>query len=93
MHVVLEEAPAQSASSESREWQLLLWSAKSERALEQMTANLCEHLKHAREEEKLADVAYTLQVGRRGFITGGCWCAATARMQYVRWRAEMRAEC
>jgi acyl transferase domain-containing protein/acyl carrier protein len=67
VHVVLEEAPAQAESSESREWQLLLLSAKSESALEQMTANLCEHLKQASEAEKLTDIAYTLQVGRRGF--------------------------
>ncbi len=65
VHVVLEEAPAQAESSESREWQMLLLSAKSESALEKMTENLCERLKQGREDEKLADVAYTLQVGRR----------------------------
>ncbi|MBN1237196.1 MAG: type I polyketide synthase, partial [Gammaproteobacteria bacterium] len=65
-HVVLESAPAPRASSPGRPWQLLTLSAKSAAALEAATQNLAEHLKRPR-GVGLADVAYTLQVGRRAF--------------------------
>jgi acyl transferase domain-containing protein/thioesterase domain-containing protein len=65
-HVVLEETPHLQPSGESRSWQLLLLSAKSAAALEQMTANLAAHLQ-AHPAENLADAAYTLQVGRQQF--------------------------
>ncbi len=65
-HVILEEAPPLEAFSPSRSQQLLVLSAKTSSALETATANLAQHLKqHA--ELNLADVAYTLQVGRRAF--------------------------
>jgi acyl transferase domain-containing protein/acyl carrier protein len=65
-HVVMEEAPACESGSESRKWQLLLLSAKTDTALETATDNLSEHLgQHP--ELNLADVAYTLQTGRRDF--------------------------
>jgi acyl transferase domain-containing protein/thioesterase domain-containing protein/acyl carrier protein len=63
-HVVLEEAPQMESSQPSRPWQLVLLSAKSLTALEAMTVNLAEHLKQC-PNIKLADVAYTLQVGRK----------------------------
>ncbi len=65
-HAVLEEAPAVEASSPSRPWQLLVLSAKTSTALEAATTNLVEHLK-LHPDRHLADVAYTLQVGRRAF--------------------------
>lgn len=65
-HVVLEEAPVVEASSESRPRQLLVLSAKTNTALETATANLVKHLKQ-HPALKLADVAYTLQAGRRTF--------------------------
>jgi acyl transferase domain-containing protein len=65
-HVILEEAPAKSTSSPSRNWQLLLLSAKTDSALETATTNLVNHLKQ-HPDLNLADVAYTLQVGRRAF--------------------------
>ncbi|NJN10931.1 MAG: SDR family oxidoreductase [Richelia sp. RM1_1_1] len=65
-HVVLEEAPTPLASSSSRPWQLLVLSAKTESALEAATQNLSQHLmRHP--DSNLADVAYTLQIGRRDF--------------------------
>ncbi|MGL5939577.1 MAG: SDR family NAD(P)-dependent oxidoreductase [Waterburya sp.] len=75
-HVVLEESevtkglPACSQQSEVRSqkslWHLLVISAKTESVLEKATDNLVEHLnKHP--ELDLADVAYTLQVGRKEF--------------------------
>ncbi len=64
-HVVLEEAPEVEESSPSREWQLLTLSARTETALENLSTQLTEYL--ASSTEKLADIAYTLQVGRRAF--------------------------
>jgi acyl transferase domain-containing protein/acyl carrier protein len=65
-HVIVEEAPAIEASGPSRPWQLLVLSAKSGAAMENRTENLVQHLKqHA--NLNLADMAYTLQVGRRSF--------------------------
>ena len=65
-HVILEEAPALEESSNSRPWQLLLLSAKSESALETATTNLVTHLKQ-HPKLNLADTTYTLQVGRQAF--------------------------
>ncbi|MEH2382480.1 MAG: beta-ketoacyl synthase N-terminal-like domain-containing protein [Nostoc sp.] len=65
-HVILEEAPSVEPSSPSRPWQLLLLSAKTDSALETATANLVTHLKQ-HPDLNLADVAYTLEVGRRAF--------------------------
>ncbi len=64
-HIVLEEPPA-SESSESRPWQLLVLSAKTPSALDRMTDNLAGWMKNAA-DEKLADAAWTLQVGRKPF--------------------------
>jgi acyl transferase domain-containing protein len=65
-HVVVEEAPAGKDSGASRPWQLLLLSARTETALEKSNAELAEHLRR-HDGLNLADVAYTLQVGRRVF--------------------------
>jgi len=65
-HVILEEAPIAEASSPSRPWHLLVLSAKTSSALDTATTNLAEHLKRHR-DLNLADVAYTLQVGRAAF--------------------------
>src|SRR5229473_1604832 len=65
-HVVLEEAPPAQPVAPSRAWHLLVLSAKSETALQQAGRNLAQHLR-AHPEQALADVAYTLQVGRTAF--------------------------
>jgi len=65
-HVVLEEAPPAQPLAPSRAWHLLVLSAKSETALQQAGRNLAQHLR-AHPEQALADVAYTLQVGRTAF--------------------------
>ncbi|MHC5747806.1 MAG: type I polyketide synthase [Nostoc sp.] len=65
-HVILEEAPAIPASSSSRPWQLLVISAKTSTALETLTVQLSAHLQQ-NPEINIADVAYTLQVGRQAF--------------------------
>lgn len=65
-HAVLEEAPEREPSSPSREWQLLLLSAKTDTALEAAADNLQHHLCEQK-DLKLPDVAYTLQIGRQPF--------------------------
>jgi amino acid adenylation domain-containing protein len=63
-HIILEEAPSAEPSGPGRPGQLLLLSAKSEVALEAATDELAEHLA-GHPDQSVADVAYTLQVGRR----------------------------
>uniref|UniRef100_UPI00110801D6 CurL C-terminal domain-containing protein n=1 Tax=Nostoc sp. PA-18-2419 TaxID=2575443 RepID=UPI00110801D6 len=63
-HVILEEAPHLETSAIGRTQQLLMLSAKTTSSLEKATANLIGHLQQ-HPELNLADVAYTLQVGRR----------------------------
>jgi phthiocerol/phenolphthiocerol synthesis type-I polyketide synthase E len=65
-HVVVEEAPPITASSASRPHQALLLSAKTPTALDQMTVNLAAHLEK-NPQIGVADVAFTLQKGRRAF--------------------------
>lgn len=66
VHAVLEEAPETDYISDSRPKQLLLLSAKTNTALEAVTRNLCEYLGQ-NESVPIADVAYTLQTGRKAF--------------------------
>lgn len=66
VHLILEEAPAAATPAGARPWQILALSARTDSALESMTHNLIEHLKEQPTLE-LADVAYTLQVGRKPF--------------------------
>jgi acyl transferase domain-containing protein len=63
-HLIVEEAPPPPQRGPSREWQLLVLSAGTGTALERQTVRLSEHLDQ-HPELHLADVAYTLQVGRR----------------------------
>jgi amino acid adenylation domain-containing protein len=68
-HVVLEQAPARSLSpsqSSKSGLRLLVLSARSEAALDTATTNLAEYLT-AHPNSNLADVAWTLQIGRRSF--------------------------
>ena len=65
-HVIVEEAPAAEPYESPMPEHLLILSAKTPSALESATTNLAEHLKQHPELE-LANVAYTLQVGRRAF--------------------------
>ncbi len=65
-HVILEEAPARPPSDPARPHQLLLLSAKTETALDAATLQLAAHLR-AHPDADLADLAYTLKVGRPAF--------------------------
>ena len=67
VHLVLEEAPTPTgAKAAARPWQLLTLSAKTQTALDRATTNLGVYLRQHPELD-LADVAYTLQVGRSAF--------------------------
>ncbi len=72
-HVVVEEAPLPEERATSRARQLLVLSAKTPTALETMTRNLADWLAAPPEPLGtldsclLADVAFTLQRGRKGF--------------------------
>jgi phthiocerol/phenolphthiocerol synthesis type-I polyketide synthase E len=65
-HIILEEAPEIEPAGASRTQQLILLSAKSEPALAHSSKIFVEHLKQ-HPEYNLADVAFTLQTGRRAF--------------------------
>lgn len=65
-HVVLEEAPVQKASSESRPFQLIVFSGKTQTALERNIENFKTYLQ-TNESLPLADIAYTQNRGRTPF--------------------------
>jgi iturin family lipopeptide synthetase A len=68
-HIILGEPPPQTEPEsipDSNEKKLILMSAKTESALEVQTRNLVDYFKK-NPTVNLADVAYTLQVGRRGY--------------------------
>ncbi len=65
-HAILEQAPPPAPTDPGRPWQLLVLTARTETALEAMTDNLAGWLERHPEAD-LADVAYTLQVGRQAF--------------------------
>jgi acyl transferase domain-containing protein/acyl carrier protein len=65
-HVIIEAAPAAKPASPPHPWQLLVWSAKTETALQTATRNLQQYLQE-QTEVNLTDVAHTLQRGRNAF--------------------------
>lgn len=75
-HAIIEEAPERQAGSPSRSDQLLMVSAKTPTALQHAIKDLHAHLK-SNPELNLADVAHTLQVGRRPFARRACVMART----------------
>ena len=74
-HVVLEEAPVTAPAEPAPAQQLLVLSAKTETALSTSMTNLAHWLRE-HPAESLADVAFTLQVGR---AEHGHRCAVVAR--------------
>ncbi len=66
-HMVLEEAPPAAPGSASRPAQLLVLSAKTASALETQTRQLADYLRR-HPDLSLADVAFTLQMGRHAFL-------------------------
>jgi 3-oxoacyl-(acyl-carrier-protein) synthase/thioesterase domain-containing protein len=65
-HAILEEAPPLEQSGPSHAAEVLVLSAKTETALESAAKNLARHLRD-NPGQPLADVAYTLQLGRKAF--------------------------
>jgi acyl transferase domain-containing protein/SAM-dependent methyltransferase/acyl carrier protein len=65
-HVILEEAPVVQPPGTSRSWQVLMVSAKTPTALKTRMSQLADHLQR-HPHLNLADVAYTLHVGRHAF--------------------------
>jgi acyl transferase domain-containing protein len=66
-HAILEEAPPQKVfENQERQWHVLGLSAKSNAALDMATTNLSSYLVK-NHDLNLADIAYTLLVGRRAF--------------------------
>lgn len=65
-HLILEEALPVVPSGPGRAWHLLPLSAKTAPALKAVASNLAIHLRQ-HSDLNLADVAYTLQVGRQPF--------------------------
>jgi len=66
VHVILEEAPEATPSEPAKPWQLITISARSRQALERATDQLAAHLLE-HQEQNFADVAFTLQEGRKSF--------------------------
>ncbi|GIH95247.1 SDR family NAD(P)-dependent oxidoreductase [Planobispora siamensis] len=66
-HVVLEEAPPVPRAEEPPRPELLVWSARTAEAADAMTARLADHLAGDGRGHRPADVAHTLQTGRRVF--------------------------
>jgi amino acid adenylation domain-containing protein len=65
-HAILEEALIDDENWPSRSCQMLMISARSENALDQASTRLGKYLEFS-QDDYLADVAYTLQVGRKEF--------------------------
>lgn len=63
-HVVMEESPDIEPSGETRKYQLIALSAKTETALDTMMTNLADFLKN-NSDINLADVAFTYHLGRK----------------------------
>src|SRR6267378_2707325 len=74
-HIVLEEAPQLAASKDARPPHLLILSAKTETALDQVTHRLREFL-DSNHSVNMNDVAYTLRIGRKAFTHRRCLVCA-----------------
>ena len=66
VHMIVEEAPSASPSGLSRNWQILMISARSQEALEKAVIRLQGHMT-THSQQPLADTSYTLQIGRKHF--------------------------
>jgi acyl transferase domain-containing protein/glutamate-1-semialdehyde aminotransferase/non-ribosomal peptide synthetase component F/thioesterase domain-containing protein len=86
-HVIVEEAPQRASHTPSHRPQLFPLSAKTESALTTMRENLAAKLDAAQDID-LADVAYTLQLGRKPF-EHRCTVVADNRQELI---AALRAD-
>ena len=65
-HVILEETNVAPSITPQQDWKVIVLSAKTATALDIATSNLANHLQQ-NPSVNLTDVAYTAQIGRRGF--------------------------
>jgi amino acid adenylation domain-containing protein/non-ribosomal peptide synthase protein (TIGR01720 family) len=65
-HIILEEAPLLEVSGHSRQWHLIAISAKSQKALRDLSTNLADYL-DKNVGLSVGDVAFSLNTGRRAF--------------------------
>lgn len=65
-HIILEEAPGKKHSGKGKPWKIIVLSAKTKTALNKGIENLGQYLQK-NPGVNLADLAYTLQVGRKTF--------------------------
>ncbi len=65
-HIILEQAPEFGEFKESREWQMLMVSARSAKSLETLSLSIADYIQSS-PSIPLADIAFSLQVGRRDF--------------------------
>ncbi|HSI49090.1 MAG TPA: SDR family NAD(P)-dependent oxidoreductase [Ideonella sp.] len=85
-HVVLEEAPAVVAEPDDGAWQVLPLAAQSATAVRQAGLRLATELQQA-PGLALADVAFTLQTGRRAFAQRGAVVARELAQAAAGWAA------
>lgn len=76
-HAILEEAPLRESSDVATGPQLFMLSARTSSALAISVERLAMHL-DTHTDGNLADVAYTLRVGRKAFANRACVMASTA---------------
>jgi amino acid adenylation domain-containing protein len=76
-HAVLEEAPLREASDTAIGPQLFMLSARTPTALASSVERMAMHV-DAHADDNLADVAYTLRVGRKTFANRACVVASSA---------------
>ncbi len=75
-HAILEEGPVFNSESNDGKPLLFVLSAKSKKALNSVTTNFIDFLEH-NSSVNLADVAYTLQMGRKEFEFKRCFVSAS----------------
>lgn len=87
-HVILEEAPESAQDHDEETDELLPLSARTPTALDRCAGNLAEFLTQ-NQDANIADVAYTLQVGRKGFS----YRTAIVGRRSTELVAQLRNEC
>lgn len=85
-HLVVAQPPVLPASDRGRGEDILVVSARTPAALERMRIRLAEHLVETDALTPLADVCYTLQIGRRAFEHRIAVAGATAEQLAARLR-------
>jgi amino acid adenylation domain-containing protein len=76
-HVILAEAPPSEMPGQSRPWQVLTLSGRNETVLERRRTDLANSLRE-RPDRSLADIAFTLNAGRRHFAFRQSFVCANA---------------